>query len=159
MVDAFIKYGNLLNGLWQSHWRSLFRCRWLPAYWLPLTVADACHEKRESCSLLFLCLFVFFSIDWQLITNAVCLRTRLTVDTLPKTLFWLTLFSIYSVKSLLRANYLSARLLHIQHTVWRQIVMTVIKQNGRRLIETVSLKSRAATHNHSLPKEWDKLFF
>lgn len=60
MVDAFIKYGNLLNGLWQSHWRSLFRCRWLPAYWLPLTVADACHEKRESCSLLFLCLFVFF---------------------------------------------------------------------------------------------------
>lgn len=37
-VDAFIKYGNLLNGLWQSHWRSLFRCRWLPSGLLLLLV-------------------------------------------------------------------------------------------------------------------------
>lgn len=48
MVDAFIKYCNLLNGLWQSHWRSLFRCRWLPPYWLPLSlVQPPVREKRR----------------------------------------------------------------------------------------------------------------
>lgn len=45
MVDAFIKYGNLLNGLWQSHWRSLFRCRWLPP-WLLLLLAELPVRKK-----------------------------------------------------------------------------------------------------------------
>lgn len=53
MVDAFIKYGNLLNGLWQSHWRSLFRCRWLPLYWLPLSLLPL-PVREERRSLLFL---------------------------------------------------------------------------------------------------------
>lgn len=47
MLDAFIKYGNLLNGLWQSHWRSLFRCRWLPPYWLPLSLAEPPVREKE----------------------------------------------------------------------------------------------------------------
>lgn len=53
MVDAFIKYGNLPNGLWQSHWRSLFRCRWLCQCWLPLSPLQlpVWHEKKASYGL------------------------------------------------------------------------------------------------------------
>lgn len=47
MVAAFINYGNLLNGLWQSHWRSLFRCRWLPPYWLPLSLLQLPVRKEK----------------------------------------------------------------------------------------------------------------
>lgn len=50
MVDAFIKYGNLLNGLWQSHWRSLFRCRWLPP-WLLLLLVELPVRKKGKKSL------------------------------------------------------------------------------------------------------------
>lgn len=78
MVDAFIKYGNLLNGLWQSHWRSLFRCRWLPPYWLPLSLVEPpVRGKRRKLPPV--------STDWQSITIAVCLYMRLTdwLSTLP----------------------------------------------------------------------------
>lgn len=70
IVDAFIKYGNLLNGLWQSHWRSLFRCRWLPP-WLPLSLVELpVREKRRKLPPV--------STDWQSITLTVCLYMRLT---------------------------------------------------------------------------------
>lgn len=78
MVDAFIKYGNLLNGLWQSHWRSLFRCRWLPPYWLPLSLVELpVREKRRKLPPAF--------TDWQSITTTACLYMRLTdcLSTLP----------------------------------------------------------------------------
>lgn len=69
MVDAFIKRGNLLNGLWQSHWRSLFRCRWLPP-WLPLSLAELPVRERRKLPPV--------STDWQSITLTVCLYIRLT---------------------------------------------------------------------------------
>lgn len=92
MVDAFIKYGNLLNGLWQSHWRSLFRCRWLPPYWLPLSLVELpVREKRRELPPV--------STDWQSGTVAVCLYVRLTdfLSTLPLNPLWLTLFPLHSV--------------------------------------------------------------
>lgn len=71
MLDAFIKYGNLLNGLWQSHWRSLFRCRWLPPYRLSLSQLQApVREERRKLPPVF--------TDPQLITNAACWYMRLT---------------------------------------------------------------------------------
>ena len=70
-VGAFIKYGNLLNGLWQSHWRSLFRCRWLPACCLPLSLVQLpVREKRRKLPPV--------PTDWQSITIAVCLYIGLT---------------------------------------------------------------------------------
>lgn len=93
MVAAFIKYGNLLNGLWQSHWRSLFRCRWLPPYRLPLSLVGppVREEKRRKLPP--------FSTDWQSITITVCLYVRLTdcLSTLPLNPPWLTLFPLHSV--------------------------------------------------------------
>lgn len=67
-VDAFIKYGNLLNGLWQSHWRSLFRCRWLPPRLLLLPVGKM-RGKNTSC---------FPLSDSQSHELSVCIWDRLT---------------------------------------------------------------------------------
>ena len=84
MVDAFIKYGNLLNGLWQSHWRSLFRCRWLPPYWLPLSLEELpVRGKREESSL------QFPQTDSQSPSLSVCMSACLA---LPLSPLRLTLF-------------------------------------------------------------------
>lgn len=96
IVDAFIKYGNLLNGLWQSHWRSLFRCRWLPP-WLPLSLVElpVREKRREESSLLFLLTdsqSLWLSVyiwDWL---TALLLNT-----TLPLNRLWLSLFPPFSV--------------------------------------------------------------
>lgn len=86
--DAFIKYGNLLNGPWQSHWRPLFRCRWLPPYWLPLSLMELpVREKGRKLPPA--------STRWQSITVAFCLNVRLTALLLKS--LWLTLFPLLSV--------------------------------------------------------------
>lgn len=81
MVDAFIKYGNLLNGLWQSHWRSLFRCRWLPP-WLLLSLAELPVRekgaKTPSC---------FPLTDSQSRQLSVWIRDGLTALLLPSNKF------------------------------------------------------------------------
>lgn len=92
VVDAFIKHGNLPNGLWQSHWRSLFRCRWLPPFWLSLSLVELpVREKRRKLPPV--------TTDCQSITTAVCLYVRLTdcQYTLPLNPLWLKLFPLHSV--------------------------------------------------------------
>lgn len=166
MVDAFIKYGNLLNGLWQSHWRSLFRCRWLPP-WLPLSLVKLpVRERRRKLPPVFHLLTVdhvdcssVYETDW--LTDSDCSRSQHSSHSNALCSHY---FPFLPHKFLINAakkwtNHLSAGLLHVHEGTepqsscqekrgagWEQV------QNDFISISTISLKSIAVTTKHSLVK-------
>lgn len=110
--------------------------------------------------------FFFFFFYRLTVNHRCCLYESDWLLTLSLSLsIGLHRFQFILFKSSRRTSRRSARPQHMQYTVCRHIVMTVIKQQGGKMEKAAwncicaSLKSRAAAHKHSLLKGWGEIVF